>query len=178
MAARAPGSARRRARWSAPSISKAIHAKSAVAVPARVRLDECFECVAVRYAAALHPQIRNEPGGIVGVGQGARSASHERQGREWNVGAFGLPLESGRKTHDRPGRKDFWRRVKRAGRKGVKRRLGRWARDIGIESKKGTATATIVEGRPVVCISGCWYAAASALVDPEAPSKGCASMRS
>ena len=39
-----------------------------------------------------------------------------------------------------------------------KRRLGRWARDIGLESKKGTATATIVEGRPVVCISGCWYA--------------------
>ena len=56
--------------------------------------------------------------------------------------------------------------------KKCKRRLGRWARDIGLESKKGTATATIVEGRPVVCISGCWYAAASALVDPEeSPSK-------
>ena len=80
---------------------------------------------------------------------------------------FGLPLGNleGRRTIDQEGR-TFGEGLNEWEKK-CKRRLGRWARDIGLESKKGTATATIVEGRPVVCISGCWYAAASALVDPE-----------
>ena len=74
---------------------KAIHAKHPLWRFQRVSdLDECFyECVAVRYAAALHPQIRNEPGGIVGVGQGSTQLSlcmndHDKDGM---LAPFGLP---------------------------------------------------------------------------------------
>ncbi len=155
---------------------KAIHAKNPLWRFQRVSdLDECFsECVAVRYAAALHERIHNEPGGIVGVGQGSTQLSLCMNAKDENgmLAPFGLPLGNleGRRTIDQEGRTfaeglGEWE-------KKCKRRLGRWARDIGLESKKGTATATIVEFRPVVCISGCWYAAASALVDPEeSPSK-------
>jgi len=84
---------------------------------------------------------------------------------------FGLPLGNleGRRTIDQEGR-TFGEGLKEWEKK-CKRRLGRWVRDIGLESKKGKQKATIVKDRPVVCISGCWYAAKGALALKESPSR-------
>ena len=87
---------------------KAIHAKNPLWRFQRVSdLDECFyECVAVRYAAALHERIHNEPGGIVGVGGFAQLSLHERQGRKWHVGPLRFTpgnLEGGARSTKKEG---------------------------------------------------------------------------
>lgn len=138
-------------------------------------VDECaFECVAVRYAMATHPDMGDEPGGVVGVGQGSMRISLEwaGDGRDLltpHVASLGM-LEGSRTIAAgatvRSGLAK-WAAV-------VDARLRNWMAEQDMLHASGEPRrASVAPGRQIIGISGCYHAARAAfnLAPGESPSR-------
>ena len=137
-------------------------------------MDECYyECVAARYAAALHPDVQDDLGGVVGVAHGSTSLSLRFPGQPSEVLApyvVRLGNLEGRRTIATRGRTlrmgvEAWDKIARA-------RLHDWLHNVGIRPRHAPPVHAIVEqNRAVVAISGTWFAGVAALGVSSSPSR-------
>ena len=130
-------------------------------------VDECwYELIAVRYAAALHPGVADEPGGVVSVGQGSMQLSlkFDADGPD-RLTPWLQPLGNleGRRTIGAL-RGGTVRAAVAAWDATVRRRLQLWLDEHGLLDGDGNPRRAVVEpGREVLCIAGCFHAAVAAL---------------